>query len=274
MRFTIVTPVLNGMPWLPTAMESVARQRDGADFELEHIILDGGSTDGSREWLLAHPEIGAQLIFEPDSGQTLAMRAGFERATGELLGWLNADDILEPGALSLAHRVFVENPDAAMVSAVSLFIREDGAVVGAMATPPVPTFERLVRSRFNPAQPSTFFRAEAYREVGGLDVRWNLAQDLDLWLRLSKVGRYITLPDVVLARYRVHPAAKSERMAVASAREDLRVRRTHGMPWRSHAGNELLWKAYLDPTIGRVPKALRASLRNAARFVAMGRRRT
>ena len=273
MRFTIVSPVLNGMPWLPQAMTSVASQRDGADFEVEHVVLDGGSTDGSREWLESHPELGCKLVFEPDGGQTAALRAGFDRATGELFGWLNADDVLEPGALGAAHDIFVAQPDVLMVSGACLFIDAQGSVTGAMATPPVPTFEGLVRTRLNPPQPSTFFRADAYRAVGGLDASLNLAMDVDLWIKLARAGRYVVLPDRVLARYRVHPGAKSERLAAASAREDLRVRRRYGMPWLSQAGEELLRKAYFGPIFGRIPRAVGRSSRAVARRLLIRRPR-
>jgi GT2 family glycosyltransferase len=272
-RFTIVTPVLNGMPWLPEAVGSVARQRDGADFELEHLVLDGGSTDGSRDWLKSNEDLGYRLWLEPDGGQTAALKASFDRATGELLGWLNSDDILEPGALETVHRVFAAEPDVVMVSGVCLFIDAAGAAFGAMATPPVPTFDGLLKTRLNPPQPSTFFRADAYRAVGGLDEGFNLAMDVDLWLRLARQGRYVVLPDRVLARYRVHDRAKSERLAVASAREDLRARRRQGMPWRSQAGVELLRKAYIGPVFGRVPHAIGRSIRGAVRRVVLGPRR-
>ena len=273
MRFTIVSPVLNGMPWLPEAMASVARQRESEGLDLEHLVLDGGSTDGSREWLEAHPEIGARLIFQKDDGQTAALRSGFDLASGELLGWLNSDDILEPGALAAVYEVFATQPDVVMVSGACLFVDEDGKVFGAMATPPEPTFDALVRTRLNPPQPSTFFRADAYRKCGGLDTGLNLAMDLDLWLKLAKTGRYVVLPDRVLARYRVHRQAKSERLAVASAREDLKVRRRNGMRWRSQAGEELLRRGYLDPTLGRVPRALKRWARSAVRLLLLGRRR-
>ena len=272
-RFTIVTPVLNGMPWLPEAVDSVAAQREVGAFELEHIVLDGGSTDGSREWLKSHEDLGFRLWLEPDDGQTAALRTGFDRARGELFGWLNSDDILEPGSLETVHNVFVSGPDVVMVSGACLFIDTDGKVIGAMATPPVPTFDGLVKTRLNPPQPSTFFRASAYRASGGLDDSFNLAMDVDLWLKLAGQGRYVVLPDRVLARYRVHPQAKSERLAVASAREDLRARRRHGMPWRSQAGVELLRKAYLGPIFGRVPRALGRSIRGAVRRVVIGPRR-
>jgi glycosyltransferase involved in cell wall biosynthesis len=248
-RFTIVTPVLNGMPWLPEAVSSVARQRDDADFEIEHIVFDGGSTDGSREWLVGHPELGCELRFQPDHGQTDALVVGFDAARGELLGWLNADDVLEPGTLKTVHDLFAESPDVVMVSGACLFIDLNGRVIGAMATPLTPSFEGLVQTRINPPQPSTFFTAAAYSQVGGLDRGLNLAMDLDLWIKLARVGRYVVLPDRVLARYRVHPQAKSERMARASAREDLKVRRRNGMAWRSQAGGELFRTLYFRPAL-------------------------
>jgi glycosyltransferase involved in cell wall biosynthesis len=272
MRFTIVTPVLNGMPWLPEAINSVARQREAAAFEVEHIVLDGGSTDGSREWLKGHAELGYRLWLEPDDGQTAALRTGFDRASGELFGWLNSDDILEPGALEATHEVFVSEPDVVMVSGACLFIDTDSRIFGAMATPPVPTLDGLVQTRLNPPQPSTFFRASAYVAAGGLDLGFNLAMDVDLWLKLVRQGRYVVLPDRVLARYRIHPQAKSERLAVDSAREDLRARRRQGMPWRSQAGVELLRKAYIAPIFGRVPRAIGRSIRGAVRRVVIGPR--
>lgn len=261
MRFTIVTPVLNGMPWLPGAIASVARQRDDAGLDLEHIVLDGGSTDGSREWLEAHAEYGCQLRFEADHGQTDALARGFEQASGEVLGWLNADDILEPGALGRVHEVFVSQPDVVMVSGVCLFINPDDRIVGAMQTPREPSFDGLVRLRMNPPQPSTFFRADAYRRAGGLDRRFDLAMDVDLWIRLARTGRYAVLPSEVLARYRVHPGAKSERFAASSAREDLRARRHHGMPWRSPAGVELLQAAYLRPFLRPLQRRVKQAIR-------------
>lgn len=272
MKFTIVSPVLNGMPWLPEAIGSVARQREAAALELEHLVFDGGSTDGSREWLESNEGLGYKLFLEPDDGQTAALRKGFERASGELLGWLNADDVLEPGALEAAHDVLVSGPDVVMVSGACLFIDVAGSITGVMPTPPVPTFDALVRTRFNPAQPSTFFRASAYRAAGGLDPGFNLAMDTDLWLKLAKHGRYVVLPDRVLARYRIHAGAKSERMAVASAREDLRARRRQGMPWRSQAGWELLRKGYLGPVFGRVPRAIVRPIRRAVGRLLIGPR--
>ena len=259
MRFTIVTPVLNGMPWLPESIASVARQRPSVD--LQHIVLDGGSTDGSRDWLSSHQDLGYELHLEPDDGQTDALIKGFARATGELCGWLNADDVIEPGTLHRVHDLFESNPDVVMISGACLFIDQTGRVEGAMAVPGDPTFQGLLSVRENPPQPSTFFRADAYRRAGGLDRGFDLAMDVDLWLRLAQQGRYMVLSNEILARYRVHGGAKSERMATASAREDLRARRNQGMRWRSLAGYQLLRAAYVDPVMQPIRRAAKRPLK-------------
>lgn len=248
MRISIVTPVLNGMPWLPETVESVARQR--GDVDLEHLIRDGESTDGSREWLAAHSGLGYQVTVAKDGGQTDALAVGFDSSTGDVLGWLNADDVLEPGALKQVVGAFEANPDAVIVSGSCLHIGPDGAILGAIPAPPRPEFDRLLRHPTNLAQPATFFRAEAYRRVGGLNRRYDLAMDVDLWFRLASAGRVVLLRDVVLARFRLHPGAKSVVAAAAACREDLSIRRGYGMPLTSSAGRALVRNGFVDPVLG------------------------
>lgn len=262
MRISIVTPVLNGMPWLPEMAESVARQRD--DVDVEHLVRDGGSTDGSREWLATHADLGYQVALEKDSGQTDALACGFAAATGDVFGWLNADDTLEPGALKQVAETFGANRDAVIVSGRCLQIGPDGTIVGVIPAPPGPEFDQLLRSTTNLAQPATFFRAEAYRQVGGVDRRYNLAMDVDLWFRLASIGRVTLLRDVVLARFRVHPRAKSSLYATAASREDFSIRRKHGMPLASPAGRALVGRI-LNPVLG-LPR------RTAKRVLRRGRR--
>lgn len=259
MRISVVTPVLNGMPWLPETVASVARQRGEVD--VEHLIRDGGSTDGSREWLLANSRLGYEVSLEADGGQTDALAVGFGRSTGDILGWLNADDVLEPGALEHVVEAFEANPEAVIVSGGCLRIGPDGAVLDAIPTPPRPEFEQLLRHPTNLAQPATFFRAEAYRRVGGLDRRYNLAMDVDLWFRLARVGRVVLLRDVVLARFRLHPNAKSVVAAAAASREDLSIRRKQGMPLTCPAGRALVRRGMLDPVFGWPKRAARRVLR-------------
>lgn len=237
MRFSIITPVLNGMPYLPDAVASVDAQRRDADVDVEHIILDGGSRDGSREWLAAHAT-HATLVFEPDEGQTDALRRGFARARPGVWGWLNADDLLEPHALAHVADVFSAQPDAVAVSGGCLIIDQEGAIQGAIPTLTGASLEELLGQETNLAQQATFFRSDAYEAVGGVDPRWDLAMDVDLWLRLARQGRIVLARKQLLARMRVHPGAKTSRMLRASALEDLRIRLMNGMkPWTGVARN-------------------------------------
>jgi glycosyltransferase involved in cell wall biosynthesis len=264
MRISIVTPVLNGMPWLPEAVESVARQKGNVD--VEHLIRDGGSTDGSREWLVAHTELGYKLAMEKDGGQTDALAIGFDQATGDVFGWLGADDVFEAGALERFAEAFDANPDAVLVSGACLQIGPDGAILGVIPTPPRPEFEQLLRHPTNLAQPATLFRADAYRQVGGVNRHYNLAMDVDLWFRLASVGRVVLLRDELLARFRLHPSAKSVVAAYAASREDLSIRRRHGMPLRSPAGKALVRHGVFGPALGW-PR------RTAKRMLGIDRRR-
>jgi glycosyltransferase involved in cell wall biosynthesis len=245
MRVTVVTPVYNGMPWLPESILSVAQQRP--DVEVEHLVYDGGSTDGSVEWLREHTSLGYEAIVGPDDGQTDALAKGFARGTGEIFAWLNADDLLEPGALRRVVDVFTADPGLVMVTATCLIIDSQGAVIGAIPVPPVATLTGLLSLPTTPPQPATFFSAEAYRRAGGLDRRYDLAMDLDLWLKLARIGPIQTLPTEVLARFRVHPAGKTTARAAATARQDLRIRRLHGVPIRSRAAVTMIRLGYVLP---------------------------
>ncbi|HEX7490081.1 MAG TPA: glycosyltransferase, partial [Candidatus Limnocylindrales bacterium] len=210
----------------------------------------GGSSDGSREWLAAHTELGYKVAMEKDGGQTDALAIGFDQATGDVFGWLGADDLLEPGALIRVVEAFNANPDAVLVSGTCLLIEADGAILGAIPTPPRPEFQQLLRHRTNLAQPATLFRADAYRQVGGVNRHYNLAMDVDLWFRLASIGRVVLLRDELLARVRLHPGAKSVVAAYAASREDLSIRRRHGMSLRSPAGRTLVRHGVFESALG------------------------
>ncbi|HEX9045375.1 MAG TPA: glycosyltransferase family 2 protein [Candidatus Limnocylindrales bacterium] len=244
MKFSIVTPVFNGMPWLPECIESVAAQRGEVD--VEHLVLDGGSTDGSREWLEVHRELGYTTVFEPDAGQTDALVKGFARATGDVFGWLNADDVLEPGALREVAAVFEADPELALVGGCCVLVDEAGDFRGLIGTPRSEDHRGLVTHIDNPPQPATFVRAAAYRAVGGLDRRYDLAMDVDLWLRIARRGRVRFLPRTILARFRIHEAAKSVKAQRQAIRQDLSIRRRHGLSLRSQAGVQELYRVYVS----------------------------
>jgi glycosyltransferase involved in cell wall biosynthesis len=251
-RFTLVTPVLNGMPYVPACIESIDAQR-GDGIDLEHIVCDPGSTDGTREWLRAHAK-HAELVFAPDEGQVDALERMFARARGDVLGWLNGDDILEPHALLRTQRAFEasarEGRPAVAVTGACLLTDPDNTPVTVVAPPrgDVEPGALLLRLR-NLMQASTFFTRDAFRAVGGFDHSLDLAFDADLFRRLAQHGRVLSLPTEVLSRFRLHPGSKTERNHADSARQDLRSRRKLGLPLASYAALTLAKRGYLYPLL-------------------------
>lgn len=242
-RISIVVPVLNGMPWIADAVASVTSQA----VAMELIILDGGSTDGTVAWLATHAPSAARVVTGRDRGQADAIAKGLAMASGRILGWLNADDLLEPGALTSVLAAFAKHPEAAAVSGACLTIDEGGTITGRIDPPPDGSLAGLLGYPQNLAQPATFFTTEAYRRTIGLDIGLEYAMDVDLWLKLARVGPIVLLRDQVLARFRTHASAKSSRAATAMVREDLRVRWRHGMPVFGRASLTLMRRAYLRP---------------------------
>jgi glycosyltransferase involved in cell wall biosynthesis len=241
---TIVMPVRNGQPWIAAAVESVLAQ-DGIAVDL--IVLDGGSTDGTREWLQTQTDSRIRIVLEPDRGQSDAIARGLDSAAGAVLGWLNADDLLEPGALAAVVEAFDGRPGAALVSGVCRTIDPGGNATGRIDLPPDASLQGLLHSLANLPQPATFFRASAYRQTAGIDIELEYAMDVDLWLKLARVGEIVFLRDRVLASFRMHGASKSARGATDQVREDLKVRLRQGLPIWSRTAITLLRWSYLRP---------------------------
>jgi glycosyltransferase involved in cell wall biosynthesis len=202
---SIITPSLNQARFIADAIASVANQGYPA---FEHLVVDGGSADGTLEILRAQ---GAAVswIAEPDTGQADAVNKGFARATGEILGWLNADDYYEAGAVRAVAEFTARHPDVDVVYGDCLYLYQDVT----------PAELRLVRSRaFDLAyllnvgcfihQPATFFRRSAL-VAGPLNTRLRYAMDYELWLRMARAGKRFAYLPVTLATFRITEASKS-----------------------------------------------------------------
>ena len=227
--FTIITPVLNGMPFLPEAVHSIATESE--NLPIQHIVIDGGSTDGTLQWLKDNQDLGYEICTEPDHGQSDALRKGFDKAHGEYIGWLNADDILESGALKKVLKAFEENRDCVAVSGAALVINEKNEIIGSTKALPDGDLHSLLTQLQNIPQPSTFFRRDIYLRTTGINLKLDYAMDVDLWIQLAKHGPIHVLKNDVLSRVRIHQLAKTVQNKDATAREDLKVRLRHGMRW-------------------------------------------
>lgn len=204
MLVSIITPSFNQAPFLEATIRSVLEQ----DYpELEYLIVDGGSTDGSVEIIQRYAERLAWWVSEKDQGQTDAINKGFARANGEVLAWLNSDDTYQPGAIREAAEFLTAHPDVGLVYGDANFIDQDGQVIGRF--PAAQTDHRRLRQGYvHIPQQSAFFRASLWRQVGPLDPSFYFAMDYDLWVRLSKVGRLVYHPRL-WANFRLHSSGKT-----------------------------------------------------------------
>jgi glycosyltransferase involved in cell wall biosynthesis len=214
---SIVTPSFNSMPYIRDNVESV-RSQDYPD--IEHIVMDGGSTDGTREYLASQ----GHLIWasQPDRGQSDALNKGFRLARGEIVGWLNSDDVYRPGAVSAGAQFLLDHPEVDLVYGDVRIIDENGYIVG-IARSRVLDLERLLIT--NPVQqPSVFMRRRLIEQLGGVDERLHYALDYELWLRLAVKGfngHY--LAGTILADYRMCPGTKSYDAPASELKEWLDV---------------------------------------------------
>jgi glycosyltransferase involved in cell wall biosynthesis len=214
---SVVTPVYNGARYLEHALDSVA----ALTVEHEHIVMDGGSTDGTVAILSARE--GLTWVSEPDRGQTNAVNKGLERASGEIVGWLNADDEYLPDAVDRAVRFMLSDESVDAVFGGMHIVDETGEV----------------RRRYQPARyswtrylwlgdyiptPSILFRRRAFERVGRLDETYVDAADYDFYLRVFHNARVVRRPEA-LFRFRYHPESKTVRDVWVQQREALEIRR-------------------------------------------------
>ncbi len=201
---TIITPSFNQARFLEETMRSVLEQ----DYpNIDYIVMDGGSTDGSLEIIQKYADRLAYWQSRKDKGQTDAINQGFARAHGEIFAWLNSDDILYPGAVSAAALQLQEHPEIGMVYADCHWINAEGKVIGKF--PAAQTdLQKLRRGFVHIPQQTAFFRADLWRKVGPLDDSFYFAMDYDLWTRLASHAPLLYVREL-WAAFRLHEGAKS-----------------------------------------------------------------
>jgi len=196
-RVSLVTPSYNAEPYLRAAIDSVL----GQDYpNIEFLVMDGGSTDGTVE-LLREYEDRLSWVSEKDAGQADAIARGFEKTTGSILGWLNADDVLKPGAIRTVVDTFLAHPEVALVYGNADFIDAKGQIIGPCTVVEPHSLNRLLHYGDYIIQPAAFFSRESYQSVGGLDKSLNWAMDWDLWIRLDQKFELLYI-EKTMASYR------------------------------------------------------------------------
>lgn len=221
-RISIVTPSYNQGQFIEETIRSVLLQGYP---NLEYIIIDGGSTDNSVEIIKKYESWLAYWVSEKDRGQSHAINKGWEKATGEIIAYINSDDIYTLGAFEITSSHFVtESNISALVGKIS-YINSDSRLIGISAKPYMPCEGACDLSLADPdlwflPQPSSFWRRHALEKIG-MYVQENLhyTMDRELFYRISKIGR-IALIDMPLASFRNHGENKSISDTLLMYKED------------------------------------------------------
>ncbi len=201
---SIITPSYNQGRFIRETIESVLSQNYD---NLEYIIIDGGSTDNTLEIVKEYQD---RLIYisEKDNGQTDAINKGFKIAKGEIVAWLNSDDIYEPNCIEIAVKEFVNNENLGLVYGQGYIINEKSEKIKIFGATQEFDMWTLVNVWDYIMQPTTFFRKRYLEAIGYLDVDLNWCMDWDLWIRLAKVSE-VKLINNILACSREYKATKT-----------------------------------------------------------------
>jgi glycosyltransferase involved in cell wall biosynthesis len=214
---SIITPSYNQAAYLEATIRSVLAQ-DYAS--LEYLIVDGASQDGSLEIIRRYADRLAWWVSEPDGGQAEAINKGFQHARGEILAWLNSDDLYLPGAIQSALDALRANPQAGMVYGDAITIDPSGRPLNRLAFGDWGLSE-LMNFRVI-CQPAVFMRRSVLEQAGYLDASFHYMLDHHLWLRMARLAPVQHVPQLWAAD-RHHPAAKNVAQAAAFGRETLRL---------------------------------------------------
>lgn len=214
MRISIITPSFNQADFLAQTARSVLTQ--SGDFSLQWIVIDAQSTDETGKLLASIDDSRLKWISEPDRGQSHAINKGLALADGDIVAWLNSDDLYAPGALQSVTTAFTCHPEARwlvgryeVIDTANRVIRQSIARYKERGLRNY-RYAKLLRENFI-SQPSVFWRRDFGAEIGPLDESLHWTMDYDLWLRMGKRADPLVVPEV-LSQFRLHAGSKSGKL--------------------------------------------------------------
>lgn len=210
MKVSVITPSFNQGKYIERTIQSVLNQK--GDFELEHLIIDGGSTDNTLD-ILKKYKGRIDWVSEKDRGQSHAINKGFSKAKGDIIGWLNSDDLYEDGTIQKVMDIFKKDINCKWVAGRCRIIDEQGKEIRKAVTGYKNkwlgrySYDRLLVEDFI-SQPAVFFKKSFLNEVGLLDEKLHYVMDYDLWLRMGIKAEPVILKDY-LASFRFYSGSKT-----------------------------------------------------------------
>jgi len=222
-KISIITPSYNQVDYIEKAISSVLHQSYA---NKEHIIIDGGSTDGTLTILKKYNVI--RWLSEKDRGQSHAFNKGFALTDGEIIGWLNSDDLYDQGVFTIVAEAFSSNPNLIAVYGGCTIIDKDGRPLEEIPVPEC-SFKTMLRQGYSVIpQPSVFIKRKYLAEERSvLDEKLHYAMDYDLFLRLLKKGPFLKI-DKNLSFFRLHGTSKTHVSAIKMRAESYLVSKKYG----------------------------------------------
>lgn len=200
MKISIVTISYNQAQFLESAIKSVVEQKHP---NVDYIVVDPGSTDGSRDVIERYRDRITRIIYEPDNGPADGLNRGFSEATGDIYGFLNSDDTLEPDALSSVASYFMNQPDVDVVSGHSRIIDHEGKVMRRFYSDHFSLWMAAHGASIL-SQASTFFRAKVFHRVNGFNVKNHVAWDGELFVDMAMAGAQFESVNEIFSNFRIH----------------------------------------------------------------------
>lgn len=240
-KISIITVSYNQAEFIEENISSVKNQNYP---NIEHIIIDAGSTDGTLEILKKYDD-DLNWVSEPDNGQSDGLNKGFKKATGDIIGWINSDDNLAPNSLHKIADFFMKNPNEIAVIGDQALIDEKSNTLRIVKSRGY-TYDYLLNYAKGITQNSTFFKREVFDKIGYLDESLHYAMDRDLFIRIASLKNMPYIEET-LAEFRIQPNAKTAEGSHKFARELIKIRKKYGGKLFGYGGRNDLYIIYTQP---------------------------
>lgn len=220
---SIITPSYNQARFIDDTLRSVLSQRDQVH---EYFLLDGGSTDNTMEIVDRYADRIDHVVSEKDKGQSDAIHKGFARATGDVLAWINSDDVLLPGMVKQVRDAFERHPEWDVLTAWHVTIDAETRVRSAHRLPSE-SVGWMSWGVMHVCQQTCFFKRSLYEKLGGLNLELHCVMDTEMWLRMLSAGaRWGHIPQYTAA-FRVHDDMKGKTWLKRYAEENAMLCRSY-----------------------------------------------